>query len=340
MNALAGSCIPIAAMGLAFTACKQLSFCSWRRLWTFVVLVGLFTATDGLFVVESRYGLLNVYMVLLGLLSQWLWLLKDGANWQRGVMLTILSGVCLGCAIAVKWNGLGFALSLLIWEIIRGRKLSSFCLLIIFSILTYAAVWLPHLRLTEATFGSVHASLFSFHRALSADGHAACSRWFTWPLLIKPITYWYEKKGATAYTVNNMGNPALWWFSSAVMLLSFDRLREMGDSLFRKCRLPLLERNLLHTFFVVCYCSNLLPWVVVRRCTFVYLYMPAAVFGFMGFAWVVSGWLYHPSASVRWMGWMICVVTAVAFWFWLPLSIGSPLSESALQARWWLRSWI
>jgi dolichyl-phosphate-mannose-protein mannosyltransferase len=72
--------------------------------------------------------------------------------------------------------------------------------------------------------------------------------------------------------------------------------------------------------------------------------MPAAVFGFMVLAWLLSEWLYAPykifAVPVKIMGWMILAAIALAFIFWLPLSLGSPLMPEALQTRWWLRSWI
>ncbi len=52
---------------------------------------------------------------------------------------------------------------------------------------------------------------------LGAHSHSACSKWYSWPLLIKPIAYWYEKKGSWAYTVSDLGNPVLWWLSSAAI---------------------------------------------------------------------------------------------------------------------------
>jgi hypothetical protein len=46
---------------------------SHRR--SFAFLSGLFTACDGIFLVESRYALNNIYIVIFGLLGQWFLLL-------------------------------------------------------------------------------------------------------------------------------------------------------------------------------------------------------------------------------------------------------------------------
>ncbi|MEM8604721.1 MAG: phospholipid carrier-dependent glycosyltransferase, partial [Cyanobacteria bacterium P01_H01_bin.121] len=61
LNALVGSCIPLLVMAIAQVLTGSASY-------TF--LAGIFTALDGVFIVESRYGLLNVYLVAFGLLCQ------------------------------------------------------------------------------------------------------------------------------------------------------------------------------------------------------------------------------------------------------------------------------
>lgn len=380
MNALAGSCVPLVVMGFAYTIGKQFgseqSGCEQRdRLRTFAILSGLFVAIDGLFIVESRYGLINIYVVLLGLLGQWLWLLRSEAeNRQKRIGLGVGAGVCLGGAIATKWNGLGFVLSLIVWSLWkrtlqrgahRQRKarfflvedapaLVSFLFYIgLLSSATYAVAWLPHLWLTQESFLTIHSSLLSFHQRLASDGHSACSQWFTWPLLLKPIAYWYEEKNNLAHAVNNMGNPALWWLSSAAIVIIFlDRSIQLKNGLssrlsnkLGKTRSP--QRRQQHhashhltDFLLISYSTNWLPWLLVQRCTFIYLYMPAAVFSFMGLAWLISGWLQASASWIRLMGWVMFVVIVLAFLFWLPLSIGSPLSAEDLQLRWWLKSWI
>jgi dolichyl-phosphate-mannose-protein mannosyltransferase len=389
MNALVGGCIPLLVMGLAFTLGRwQASTVNMRSIESqpvktrqgetrqgeaknlaFAVLAGAFVAIDGLFITESRYALINVYMVFFGLLGHWLWLRAiarsmsgsgRGSGWGFGrdlvnVLYLVLAGFALGGAIATKWNGLGYVLSLLLWELWRWCSLPKesrgkpskntlfACLmgLILLPAIAYWLAWLPHLSFAKEGMGSVHALLLSFHQNLSAGGHPACSQWLSWPLLIKPIAYWYEMSDGLAYTVNNLGNPLLWWLSGAAMILL---LLEQVLRLRRSAPRTDLSGDHLRAYLLISYTANWLPWVLVHRCTFIYLYMPAAVFGFMVLAWLLSEWLYAPykifAVPVKIMGWMILAAIALAFIFWLPLSLGSPLMPEALQTRWWLRSWI
>ncbi|WP_121969499.1 phospholipid carrier-dependent glycosyltransferase [Leptolyngbya sp. BC1307] len=357
MNALVGSFVPLVVMGIAYTLGRRQRE---AKRWTFTLLAGGFVAIDGLFVTESRYALINIYMVFFGLLGHWLWLQASIGSGKgrvfKGILRT-LAAVALGAAVAVKWNGLGYWLSLLIWEAWRGKwfkrsqplkalskKALSQALLYggFIPALTYSLIWWPHLYLSGERLLSLHAALFTFHQRLAASGHPDCSQWYTWPLLIKPIAYWYETVGLQAYTVNNLGNPALWWLSSsAVILLFIVRMRQVKNLLMRAKATPAnpTVQN-LSAYLLIGYAANWLPWMVISRCTFIYLYMPAAAFSFIMLAWLLSEWLHSPQKWVRVMALVMLGAIALSFFFWLPLSLGSPLTPADLKLRWWLKTWI
>lgn len=103
MNALIGSFIPLVVGAIAY----QLSY---RRSYAFIA--ALLIAADGLFLVESRYALLNVYLIIFGLLGQLFFLKALDKFSQHKWMWLILSGICLGASVAVKWSGLAFVLGI------------------------------------------------------------------------------------------------------------------------------------------------------------------------------------------------------------------------------------
>ena len=96
MNALVGSCIPLIVAGIAY----QLS--DRRR---YAILAGFFCAVDGFFLVESRYALINIYLVLFGLLGQWLFLVSLTQKNQKKEFFSIAAGICFGASISVKCWG-------------------------------------------------------------------------------------------------------------------------------------------------------------------------------------------------------------------------------------------
>ncbi|MGD1899670.1 MAG: phospholipid carrier-dependent glycosyltransferase [Phormidesmis sp.] len=368
MNAFVGSLVPLLVIGIGRTltkACKA-------RSWCFALLAGAFVAVDGLFVTESRYALLNIYVVFFGLLGHWLWLQAGVINQggRRRFGLQLMSGVALGTAIATKWNGLGYLLSLWLWLICQQSSLSTSLSTLLSSesfsmrfakasvirgvclgllpLLIYCLIWWPHLLLNGVSLLSAHRILLTFHTGLDTV-QAACSRWFTWPLLIKPISYWYVEAGESAYAVNNLGNPALWWLSSAAVLLVLGEMcgtwmravwRE-GSSADDSCLEETRASERVRRYLVIGYLANWLPWMFVGRCTYIYLYMPAVVFGFMLLAWLLSGWVAADSpVGTRVVGGVMLGAISISFLFWLPLSLGLPLTSEQLALRWWLPSWI
>ena len=98
-SAVIGACVPLLVTGLVYRLTSQIFL---------ALLAGVLTFADGLLLVESRYGLLNVFLVAIGLASQIFLLagLERQAK-ERWVMLS-LSGIMLGFCAGVKWNGAGF----------------------------------------------------------------------------------------------------------------------------------------------------------------------------------------------------------------------------------------
>ncbi len=351
MNALVGSCIPPLVFGLSYTLSRHQRHS--QRL-TFATLAGVFVAVDGLFVVESRYALINVYMVFFGFLGHYLWLRAEAiashtarAAPQLG-LYRLLAGVALGGAIATKWNGLGFIFSLTIYALCQPKKhpIQLFIYLVLLPALTYSLLWLPHLQLTGENLTSLHATLLAFHQQLSTDGHPACTKWYAWPILLKPITYWYQDSGGQVFTVNNLGNPPLWWLSSAsVLLLSIEKTRQLKEKFYlnrtHSTQLFAHKRDsAMITYLLAGYAANWLPWIAVSRCTFIYLYMPAAAFSFVTLAWLMSQWLQSSEGGIKVVGVGMLGAIAIAFIYWLPISLGSPLTPESLKIRWWLSTWI
>jgi len=77
---------------------------------SFALFAAALTALDGLLLVESRYALINIYLLTFGLLGQICFLMAVDRKRGRAFWL-ILSGIGFGASWAVKWNGLGFLLA-------------------------------------------------------------------------------------------------------------------------------------------------------------------------------------------------------------------------------------
>ncbi len=408
LNALTGSLIPLVVAGIAY----QLSH---RRSYAFIA--ALFAAADGLFLVESRYALNNVYLVFFGLLGQWFLLLA--LQGRRRIWLA-LAGIGFGASAAIKWNGLWFLLgAYLIWSaawVIRWVSRSSSpdqrqpvriqtCLqnltqlnighvlfyLAIIPAVVYSIQWIPHLQLNPTPgFWEVHKQILEYHQRIG-DGpnvHRYCSTWYTWLLMIRPVAYFYQTAqsvteplpvmgpplpiaaGKVIYDVHAIGNPALWWLSTAAILFLLIILAQSAITWFgnrqeprrreavrgsqswrfpsianprtrRACRQTSLAADTwIVLYLVLNWLANLLPWVRVTRCTFLYHYMGASVFSGLAIALLVDQCLYSYRREYRALGVTIIFLVLLAFVFWMPIYLGLPLSLESYKLRMWFPSWV
>jgi dolichyl-phosphate-mannose-protein mannosyltransferase len=415
-NAFFGSFIPLLVSAIAY----QLSH---RR--SFGLIAGLFAASDGLFLVEARYALINQYIVIFGLLGQFCLLLALNHKDERRNLYLAIAGVGFGASIGTKWNGVfylagAYGLWIIAWIVqalqsklvtnesyyekqntsiyyassgnqigLMGRikqsytkqiaskttplanltQLNIFQVLIFLAIIPliiYSLIWIPHLRLdTRYDFVKVHEQILGFHERMggnSAKVHPYCAAWYKWPLMTRPMAYYYQTTqsikdplpvlgpplpsgaGQVFYDVHAMGNPFLWWlsFAALVMLLGILVWQLIIPS-FRQKRLvmpQLTTDTWIALYLVFNYAVNLLPWVKVTRCVFIYHYMTGVVFGFMAIAFVVDFCIRSYRLSLRAVGVTVTFLIIGAFIFWLPIYLGLPLSPTEYKWRMWFSSWI
>ena len=378
MNALVGSWIPLVLAGIADQITRRRSY---------ALIAGGLATLDGLLLVESRYALLNVYLLLFGLLGHWFCLLA--AN-QRGIWrwgwLT-LSAIAFGACVAVKWNGLGFLLGLyLFWStgwivsrlfleqqssqmplqfsplqrLLQLSPVQLFVYLPAIALLVYSLIWIPHLQQNPTyDFWQVHQEILAYHQRVGSgkDVHPYCSRWYTWPFLLRPISYFYQTAVQLSepipitgpplpnnavrhvYSIYATGNPPLWWLSTTAILFIMGRwcweqwnrfiLRDHSLSLWRGKVAIASEQLWVPLYLSSNYAANFLPWAGVSRCTFLYHYMGAALFGGLALAWLVDQWLRTPQQTFQWMGLTILSVSVLGFVFLVPFLLrAAPISRS------------
>ena len=140
-----------------------------------------------------------------------------------------------------------------------------------------------------------------------------------------------------------MGNPILWWLSSAAVFYLFiafiaqfwDKLREtIGMKQYDN------QTIFLWSYILLNYIANLLPWMSIKRCTFLYHYMGAYVFSWLALAWSVEYCLAQQQLRFKCVGLAIILGVIIAFVFWLPIYLGIPLSPAGFKARMLFPNWI
>ncbi|WP_448534035.1 phospholipid carrier-dependent glycosyltransferase [Parathermosynechococcus lividus] len=342
LNAVVGSLIPVAVALLAYLITRR------QRVG---LMAGTFVALDGFFLVESRYALINVYLVFLGVVAQvvWLW----GQRWKARRWLALMgTGVALGACVAVKWSGLGFLLGLwLVWGVQRwwmpqrqqcytAMEMVLILPLVVFTV--YSLLWLPHLAFhPHSNLWQVHVEMFNYHRSVASTAHPYCAPWWSWPLLLRPLSYFFQRvqtlseavpvigpplpmaDTAWVYVVHAMFNPPLLWLSTLAMLAI----------------IPLAKRSPVGQFLLLNYAANFLPWVLVGRCLFLYHYLPAALYSFIALA-VIWDWAWRSPPWGRALSVVVLLLIVSGFLYWLPVYWGLPLTPQQFFQRMWWRSWV
>lgn len=336
LNALTGSFIPLLIAAIAY----QLSR-SQRQ----AILAALFASLDGLFLVESRYALNNIYLVFFGLVGQLLFLLALKHPQRRSLFL-MGAGFSFGATIAVKWNGLGFLLGIYLLFLLspttRIKWQELFFYLAVIPLIVYSLLWVPHLILNPSyNWWQNHQYILNFHRAIGqgSEVHPYCSTWYSWILMWRPVAYFYETTPTTTGKIINVvygtGNPILWWFSSGAMLLVL--INYLGNFLkFTKSR----KTDFTSTYLLCNYTANLLPWMLVSRCIFLYHYMSAYTFAWLALAWLMDTLMSSQSQLKRVLGIIIITLIVINFSFWLPIYLGLSLSKEQYFQRIILPNWI
>jgi dolichyl-phosphate-mannose--protein O-mannosyl transferase len=294
------------------------------------LLLAAFLASETILVVYSRTGLLDGILIFFVLAT----LLTALRAERRGQV--IWPAVLLGLSVAVKWAALGLVVPVgyVLW---RKGLLKPFVSALWLSAIVYVLVvyvgeiaggtrdpWLAWIGVWEWHLYAVGGI------ALQVD-HPWASPWWSWPLMLRPIIFFHEADtGGRLLTIAAIGNPVLWWSSTIAVVLS------LGELVRRKviARKPVADHPLVPV--VLGYVALLLPWVMGTRVAFLYHYLPSYVFALLTLVyWLCRLWKYRP-----WMVVAFAACVLVTALYFLPMTMGLPMTPESLRRRAWLESWL
>ena len=247
------------------------------------LLAGLFASFEHLLVVQSRIAAPDIFVacgaVLLGLCF-WQWSTHRTKKWL------IASGVALGLTATTKWSGIFILPGLLLFEFIRlgreknlvaGKRLMSLvkttAMLLIIGAVVYVASF-SQLFLQGHNFTyfiELHHQIWQY-QTTAQFSHPAASKPWEWLIGQKPI--WYAIAGADNSLRDIVAQPTLWLLglSEIALVSTFITLLKLKKSK-RKNMGPSAT-----LFLVLLIISEFVPWLLVRRPTFLYHFTPIMPF--------------------------------------------------------------
>jgi dolichyl-phosphate-mannose-protein mannosyltransferase len=174
------------------------------------------------------------------------------------------------------------------------------------------------------------------------------SMWVTWPIMARPISYYWQTDGNGIYQfIYLIGNPLLWVFS----LLGAFALSGIGFSrLFAKNNF-----KLQHFLIIMLYFANWLPFALIPRVMYLYHFVPGFLFGLFAFGMLVHDFVYPRAAELyqkyaRWhyewlnsaflvAGLATLILVMGAFFYYAPFTYLLPLSKDEFHQRVLLKEW-
>ncbi len=293
------------------------------------ILGGLFVLFDNALLTQSRFILLDsqlVFFIIFSLFSFFSWLESKKWWWL------ILTGLSSGMAISVKWTGASTLLAIgiyLFYDWLKKKDFSyhrlvsflkNFLLIFLLAFTIYTLTLYLHFFLLKENAQKEKFFLEGFinlnreiHNNLVGvtSRHPDESKWYHWIFGQKPIYYWV-RGNAKIYLA---GNPIIWLGSSLAVFLSFLYL--------------VTERKLLflhQDFLFIAYFSNFFPFFFIKRCLFLYHYLPALVIAIFILAILVNKYLTKEIVFLS-----IILIVLFLFFYLSPVSYGQEVSPVRME---------
>jgi len=298
--------------------------------------------------VQSRIAMLDIFSLAFSLFA--IAAFMQGFRKERPHLMFALAGLGFGLSAACKWSGL-FALAVCIAIVAVIRLMQSWrtrfadgnaldwyrpdqwpgfrsyhfaaCFVLI-PAMVYLASFVPLYGLSLSGIWEAQRRIFGDNTTTAIAGHTYMSSWPSWPFLVRPVWYLFDKIGDDRIAaVVLLGNPLLLWPALAALAIC------LRDWVVTRRR----DAFLILSF----YFGNWLAWAMLPRTLgFLYYYLPAATVASLALVYAL-----RRGNSPRWLLWGFVAFACAGFAAMLPISAGFVGTSMATFNRLMLfQSWI
>jgi dolichyl-phosphate-mannose--protein O-mannosyl transferase len=288
------------------------------------VLAAFLLSLDGLWLVQSRVAMNDVFVAVWLLAAAWMYLLaqKKRTNFR----LLLMTGLFLGLALATKWSAVLWMMGLLVWEgavLLKMRAFRHipwmvFCFLAV-PLAVYSIAFIPVLLQ-----GKTVSYLFEWHQQIMAyqlaggGAHPAQSEPWQWILNAAPVWYWH---GDGARNIIAFNNPLLAWLAAGGIFASVLVLARR-----RAVPQPM-------AFFITLFGCYLLPLAWSPRILFYYHFTPLLPLGAIILAyWLNRLYFYRTNRWQKLAGFTLLACLVWTFWLFYPYWTGLPVTDDFMHA--------
>jgi dolichyl-phosphate-mannose-protein mannosyltransferase len=298
--------------------------------------------------VQSRIAMLDIFALAFGLFAIAAFIF--GFRKQRPHVWFALAGFAFGLSIACKWSGL-FALAICIVIVAVIRLMQSWrtqfadgnaddwyrpglwpdfryyhfiaCFVLVPAIV-YLATFIPLYGLSFPDLLEAQRKIFNDNTTTAIAGHTYMSAWPSWPFLVRPVWYLFDKiSDDRIAAVVFLGNPLVLWPALAALLI---------------CLRDWIVTRRADAFLILSfYFGPWLAWAMLPRTLgFLYYYLPSATVASLALVYVL-----RRGNSPRWLLWAFVAVAFAGFAAMLPISVAFVGTSMETFVRLMIfRSWI
>ncbi|MCR4955938.1 MAG: phospholipid carrier-dependent glycosyltransferase [Lachnospiraceae bacterium] len=321
--------------------------------WDVALMASILLMTEFMHFTLSRIATIDIIVAVFILMSFYFIYAfgKDLLYRQEGVKrLSIdlfLCGISCALAISTKWTGfyssLGVAVLLfgylITYTVKNGGikenfplwcKLAGVCVVcfVVIPFTVYLLSYIPFQHISEdqslfRLMADNAKSMLSYHEGVRQT-HPYSSRWYQWPVDSKPLLdAWDSLSNGKVSAISTFLNP----------LVAFGGL----VALVHNGYLALRKKNMEGATLLVCYLAMLVPWMFIKRTTFIYQYFVCSMILILMIANSVRN-IEKEVVSAR-----MCIITScisiVLFMVFYPVISGMAVSYNYLKFLQWLPTW-
>jgi len=303
------------------------------------VFAVFFFTFDCISLTQARIAMMNSWCLLWMILSLYIFL-EYWQNKEGCVKWSLMgTGICLGLALSTKLTALSMVLMiyfLFFQKLIKNKEnkfsvfLSGVVFLFILPIIIYFAVYSWMFSLPGCSWHDIwFIQQFNFNYNLKIAGaqtHPYTSPWWGWPLILRPVWFYFAHQKGTVNGILCIGNPAVFWMIPVMTgYLFWDWV----------CR----GRSLAIGLFLFGFLGQWLIYALCPRMTFFHYFYLSMPFVAIGLAWICAQlWQKGRIGKIFVSLYMILVLGMFIYWY--PLLTGLTISDEYYRNHIWFSSWI
>jgi dolichyl-phosphate-mannose-protein mannosyltransferase len=348
------------------TLCVPLMYLLARRLWPnrlFALAAATLVCFDGMFFLQSRIGMIDIFPIFFILLAYTLFLAHIQSRRPVASVVTLfLLGLTLGVGIASKWIVLAAWASIVfllvarairrhvdihlgprdnpIWSWGRGEGPAiaggvrwdlylplALVALVLIPIVIYGVSWYPFFARGQfhnlADLIDYQKQSYIYHATLTAT-HPYGSPWWSWPFLSRPVLYYAQ--------YDSLGIDQ--WTGQPLI----SRIEDLGNPWIWWTSLPCVvslpyfiirHRSFPATVILLGFVTQYLPWSHISRVLFMYHMFGGLIFMILALAFVLAYLATHFRPPGRTLLAAHLGLAVAFFFYFYPVWTGLPISISA-----------